>query len=329
MGTGRSGMLLAKRRYLNCCRYLDTFDGQTQTMTSSQATNERATSTASEQRARFRRDVVVAMPSRKRNKGQARRAKAAASTTAAPANSASLRPKIAHIFETNNACCRHGSPVTFPPGHAVCGRFFHAFFDGFTALSQSQGIISRCGNSLEAAYKRYPDALDANNKKNLQLIVDCFSGLGAQYIIDSELEEDYETFHFMTACLCACVVLILEAYQPSTGIRGILHAGAYAFRVGPDALKNLDISYRCKRSIIKFFHKRIPCSCLEEKYKTRKCEPKQAVCSHCDTKRDRREMFICTKCESSQYCSRECQLGHWPDHKGICREVSENRKRQG
>ncbi|GFH52352.1 hypothetical protein CTEN210_08827 [Chaetoceros tenuissimus] len=32
-------------------------------------------------------------------------------------------------------------------------------------------------------------------------------------------------------------------------------------------------------------------------------------------------MRVCSKCKKSHYCSRECQVAHWPMHKEICKEI--------
>ncbi|GFH52355.1 hypothetical protein CTEN210_08831 [Chaetoceros tenuissimus] len=34
-------------------------------------------------------------------------------------------------------------------------------------------------------------------------------------------------------------------------------------------------------------------------------------------------MSICSKCNSVQYCSRECQVAHWPKHKEVCNHASQ------
>ena len=33
------------------------------------------------------------------------------------------------------------------------------------------------------------------------------------------------------------------------------------------------------------------------------------------------KLRVCSKCEFSHYCSRECQVGHWPVHKEICKQI--------
>jgi hypothetical protein len=35
--------------------------------------------------------------------------------------------------------------------------------------------------------------------------------------------------------------------------------------------------------------------------------------------------MTCGRCKASRYCSRECQIAHWKEHKAICKIVSSNR----
>lgn len=41
------------------------------------------------------------------------------------------------------------------------------------------------------------------------------------------------------------------------------------------------------------------------------------ICAKCRKVGDLR---TCARCESQQYCSRECQMAHWKEHKKICNE---------
>jgi len=36
--------------------------------------------------------------------------------------------------------------------------------------------------------------------------------------------------------------------------------------------------------------------------------------------------FFCSKCRFTRYCSRECQLAHWPQHKNECALLFDNKK---
>ena len=74
---------------------------------------------------------------------------------------------------------------------------------------------------------------------------------------------------------------------------------------------------------VKFFWKRIPCSCLDEKYEEVKDIPKMGFCwnPQCSIPgriSERSKTKFCSRCRCVTYCSRECQEAHWTNHKSYC-----------
>jgi hypothetical protein len=86
-------------------------------------------------------------------------------------------------------------------------------------------------------------------------------------------------------------------------------------------------SSRCdKRTFVKFFWRRIRCSCLDERYAKVKSITKTGVCfnRYCARPKrtvERSELRCCSRCRSVTYCSRECQAADWSEHKELCDEV--------
>jgi hypothetical protein len=81
--------------------------------------------------------------------------------------------------------------------------------------------------------------------------------------------------------------------------------------------------------LIRYFRNRIPCSCLDDKYKrvTSKSKKKAGICFNpmCSLpcyKVQRSATMCCSQCLQSIYCSRECQVIHWALHREICYEVA-------
>ena len=73
------------------------------------------------------------------------------------------------------------------------------------------------------------------------------------------------------------------------------------------------------RDLLKFFRKRIDCSCLRKMHlDTRKTATKRGACYHCYEEKERALLMVCGRCRVCQYCSRECQMAHWPSHKCRC-----------
>lgn len=44
------------------------------------------------------------------------------------------------------------------------------------------------------------------------------------------------------------------------------------------------------------------------------------VCGSCNVVNSTTKLMKCAKCELQYYCSRECQVQHWPEHKALCKE---------
>ena len=85
-----------------------------------------------------------------------------------------------------------------------------------------------------------------------------------------------------------------------------------------------------EHSIVRFLRKRIPCKCLDEKYKEAKSTTKMGICfnpgcSFHDGRVERKGMLYCTRCNDANYCSRECHVAHWPRHKKWCEQWAEKR----
>lgn len=83
------------------------------------------------------------------------------------------------------------------------------------------------------------------------------------------------------------------------------------------------VSEMSQRGIIKFYSKRISCSCLEKIYKSFEKGSKQVRCHKCRLVKRPKELFWCTGCMTRQYCCKGCQRKDWEGgHKDCCNDVS-------
>ena len=74
-----------------------------------------------------------------------------------------------------------------------------------------------------------------------------------------------------------------------------------------------------KRDVLKFYRKRTSCSCLKDMHlKARKIMPKMGLCFGCGQMKERASLSACSRCMVSTYCSRDCQVAHWPVHRQHC-----------
>ena len=71
-------------------------------------------------------------------------------------------------------------------------------------------------------------------------------------------------------------------------------------------------------TLVQYFRKRIPCSCLDAKYNEFKSVKKMGRCCNPNCSQGRRversKMFSCTRCGATNYCSVECQRTDWKVH---------------
>ena len=73
-----------------------------------------------------------------------------------------------------------------------------------------------------------------------------------------------------------------------------------------------------KRGIINCMAREIPCNCMEEKRIAAKLMEQVAVCFGCGNKFPKKQMLRCKGCDIAQYCSKECCIKDWAEHKKTC-----------
>jgi len=76
-------------------------------------------------------------------------------------------------------------------------------------------------------------------------------------------------------------------------------------------------------TLVKFYRKRISCSCLEKKYQEVKTITKMGYCYNpqcqfLNGQVERSKTFYCSRCRLAIYCSRGCQKAHWRTHQTAC-----------
>ena len=212
--------------------------------------------------------------------------------------------------------CRHGYCPPLP--NYVCENFDDSLLH---ELQCSGAVPFRSPNlrstisALKIVYAKHPEAI--RDKANRIALREYYLARGAEFILDC-----YNSVGIVSAL--ANVVLMLENFHCSKDVQlmDLDNIVIQVFRFRESGLKNIDISNGCERSLMKFFALRIPCTCLDEKYALAKRQfPKVARCDQCGIQKERRSMFWCSKCEAFQYCSRECQVNHWPIHQPLCKAL--------
>jgi hypothetical protein len=208
--------------------------------------------------------------------------------------------------------CTHG----YNPSSIFEARFCENYLKAFTESYHNNA--STRGNKplarLSTANAAFSTAIDRSNSANTTNIsrkksdIECINPFcvaeGTKNILDGKSD---------AARVCAVLALYMNFNMNYT--KGDEF---------PDLQKMMEVIDGDEHTLVQFFRKQIPCSCLDEKYKEVKSITKMGVCCNDDScplpgnMAIRSKMLQCTRCRNVSYCSKECQEADWPKHKQAC-----------
>ena len=115
----------------------------------------------------------------------------------------------------------------------------------------------------------------------------------------------------------AMIIIVLENYDRTSDINTIIYERGIASKIRDLYCGGNNTE---RREVLKFYRKRTSCSCLKAMHlEARKDAPKLGDCYHCLRIKERATLMVCSRCRVVQYCSRECQVAAWQNHKeGEC-----------
>ena len=219
----------------------------------------------------------------------------------------------------NSEVCKHGF-VPFPRHHE-CVAFFKSFCDEYDACCEES--ISRC-RSNPNVYELFDYVYEATKAIHADVWTDpdMMQRVASHFIIHgtNEILEG----NYLQAGIRAMCSNFFE--QWAAKIRENETQDSCDWKIFQTLCGWTKISELClgdEHTIVSFCRKRITCKCLDDKYKEVKSIPKMGLCMNpsCslpDNFAVRSKMLYCTQCCHSNYCSRECQVAHWPTHKKFC-----------
>jgi len=249
--------------------------------------------------------------SRKRNKGKDRKAKQ-------QAKKEETERLDAHRFWRgiySNIECNHGCAST-SDDHPVSSFMDQYFVNSLThkmSTGQNLGILFETHKQVwtNASYRKLARDILIRTATNVLL------------------RED-SSILWSLSLYSAQALLILEHYNGTDDVNNI--GSVFSLRVVRTKGRDLncydyDISGSGRRDALKFYRKRISCQCLKKMHlEARKTIPKMGLCDHCKTEKERVSLSVCSECMIGQYCSRKCQVAHWPVHKGKCDILTRDHK---
>eukprot|EP00984_Skeletonema_dohrnii_P031392 scaffold23806_cov72-Skeletonema_dohrnii-CCMP3373.AAC.2 len=249
---------------------------------------------------------------RKRNQGKARKAaKAKAKEEVAEEESGNDNNQTVNGLQQSLAAqlqqlelCGHGLDLS-SKADANCTKFVTAFEDAFQCKADKGGDLSSC---LIAAHDATKDEFAKvwNDSAKMEIVISYFLYVGAQDI----LEGSYDSARVFAA--------FARYIEQQTAVVSKQTQAVVNFPKVNEIFNPSDM-----HTLVKFFRKRIPCSCLNKKYDEVKSITKIGVCYNpkCSVplgKVERSKTMYCSRCRCATYCSHGCQKAHWAQHKPDC-----------
>ena len=200
--------------------------------------------------------------------------------------------------------CSHGYNLSSSQ-ERFCGDFMNEFMN----LYESNQMKME-GNMLLRQLKRFAGTKEKfekemGEKSNSRCIKSFLLAHGTRKIIDA----DYDSARFDASCI-----------QVFSSMMSCMRKRTYDPK---KESKLADLQVADEHTLVQFYRKQIPCSCLDEIHEEVKSIPKMGCCCNHDCPLPhhaavRSKMVYCLRCRVVNYCSRECQVAAWPKHKKVC-----------
>ncbi|KAL7549450.1 hypothetical protein ACHAWF_012715 [Thalassiosira exigua] len=268
------------------------------------------------------------MPSRKRNKGRQRKARAA-SRNVGPSMPRPPPSASSNLGILLNGDCWHGVDQLAQMNMENRKRvlyFMTLFQQRWREMSQNdanmssqvgegrQAQLSSAYRAIELTHAMQPDFLGDTTLR------EAFKRTILWEVTKAMLEAGYCESNIFASSGHAIVIVIAENYDQSS---------SELCRFGDDAYwKNRRVFNGCWRSLVKFYAKRIPCNCLDGLLAEVKSQPKTLLCSNCSVRMEMTALKVCNGCKATDYCSIECQRSDWPRHQKCCKKLGDLRSKK-
>ena len=230
------------------------------------------------------------MPSRKKAKGKARKAakeaKAAkeeesrAVVTVNQRQEESVEAQLQRLIinAASPKICTHGCPSLSADEEKIFEDFINAYIDVFRSQNKvAEGFIA----AFHATKDEYSDVY--SSIEALQTVISLLLGSGTQMILHGDNSRTQ---------LYAMLAFHFEEWV-AVEVRKT--------KCSPCLIKLLELLSADDHTLVSFYRKRVPCSCLDKKYKEVKSVKKMGVCCNktCslpERKVERSKMFSCARC---------------------------------
>ena len=214
----------------------------------------------------------------------------------------------APIADNDALTCRHGLiPLSLSlPADKTCTEFVIALKKSYYEAGKNDPRPASCLIDAENSTK-VEFAEVWKDTAMMELAMSCFLCFGTETMLNGD--------HY-----CARETATLTRYLEQR-IAMELHKTQVVINLAK--IEELALCSTDDHTLVKFYRRRIPCSCLEKKYEEVKSVAKIGVCfnSQCpfpDGMLERSLTMYCSRCRSVTYCSLECQKDQWTNHREYC-----------
>ena len=254
------------------------------------------------------------MPSRKKAKGKARRAAKQAKEEESQAVVAAANQRqgggppleAQQRLQINSTAtkCSHGIVHLSPDDKKICKDFLIIFITVYNAGGDE------VGESLNRAYKATAQTYPNVYPSKLDSVVSILLNNGTQCILEGDN-------HY-----APCFAMFARFFEEYLAVE------VHETKATINWAKIYELNGADVHTLVKYYRKRISCSCLDEKYNEVKSVTKMGMCYNvnCGLPNqmvERSTMLYCTRCGDVNYCSIECQKAAWEGHKEFCDQIAE------
>jgi len=233
------------------------------------------------------------MPSsRKRNKGKERKAKA---LIAKEEKEADVRRKWLSWASPKDVACCH-SMKTIPAQDHIVSKFISKLWEPWSeGERRTNSTIERFTPAtlanLEKSFSNMPMVWQDEDLR--QTAINVLLSIGVNILL-------YRLDHPILVEMAATQIALLQNYDGKGDYKSVMFAAAQVIR---------DVSGGGERHTIRFFAKRITCSCLKAlNSQVKKEQPKTGICDGCLRVAKRETLMVCSRCELVQFCSKVSKL---------------------
>lgn len=87
-------------------------------------------------------------------------------------------------------------------------------------------------------------------------------------------------------------------------------------------------NYESDKDARRYLSQKFKCKCLKDIKRELKKIPELSMCMNtaCKEMKDKKELLLCSKCKVERYCSKDCQVAHWGEHKEVCKRLRREHK---